>query len=86
MFAVRAMAETLCTWLRTSLEISVLRLLFGCIWKDSYINGSKQSLTQFPMKKRNQLVGQVFSFSPSYNLGFCSWIFAVLQNKKVKKI
>ena len=57
--AVRTMVESLHTWLKTSLEISVHKLLFWYISKDSYINEPKRSLTQFTVKKRNQLVGLI---------------------------
>ena len=55
-FAVGTMADSLHNWLRTSLAISLLRLLFRCIWEDSYIRGQEWSFAQFTVKKRNQLV------------------------------
>ena len=73
------MVESLHTWLRTSLEISVLRLLFGCI--NSYINSPNQSLAQFTLKREISLWDRYYiSSSPSYNLNLPNWIFVVAQN------
>ena len=51
--AIGTMAESLHIYLKTPLEMSGLRLLFWRIWKDSYINAAKQSLTQCNVKRRN---------------------------------
>ena len=58
-FAVGTMAESLYTFSKASLEISLLRLLFGSILKNSHNNDPKRSLEQFTLKTRIQLVGPV---------------------------
>ena len=62
-------------------KISEHRLLFGCIWKDSYINGPKQSLTQFTAMKRIQLVGPVARLP---NLD-AVWLHEIIYDPPAKK-
>ena len=60
-FAVEPMAEVPHTWLKTSLEISVLRLLFQCL-KRVLLIGQSEAPHNLLQKKRNQLMGLILDY------------------------
>ena len=60
-FAVGPMAEAPHTWLKTSLEISVLRLLFQYL-KRVPLMGQSEAPHNLLQKKRNQLMGLILDY------------------------
>ena len=74
------MTEPFHTWLKTFLEILVLRLLFWCFKRVILMGQSEASHNLLQRKEINLWDWYQTTFSPSLNLNLPSWILAVTQN------